>query len=66
MTLTVTQIFRDCMIEINCERLQIDLIMIAIWEVCVIVGMDWLDTYDAEIVCRHNKCDFEAQVGENY
>ncbi|TLX69020.1 hypothetical protein E9993_23130 [Labilibacter sediminis] len=29
-----------------------DLIPIAMRELCVIVGMDWLDAFDAEILCR--------------
>ena len=52
---TVTQVYRGCTIDIDGERLHIDLIPIAMWELCVIVGMDWLDTYDAEIVCRHKQ-----------
>jgi len=48
----VTQVYRGCTITLCGEKFPIDLIPIATREICVIVGMDWLETYDAEISCR--------------
>jgi len=48
----VRHVYRDCTITLCGVRFPIDLIPIATREICVIVGMDWLDTYDAEISCR--------------
>ena len=32
-------------------------------EFCVIVGMDWMDSYDAEIICRHKKVRVRTPSG---
>ena len=51
-TVVVTDIYRDCTLEASGKKFPIDLIPIAMRELCVIVGMDWMDDFDAEIVCR--------------
>ena len=49
-TLIVTDVHRGCTLEISGEKFPIDLILIDMREFCVIVGMDWMDSYDAEIM----------------
>ena len=53
-TLFVTDVYRGCTLEVSGVSFPIDLIPIAMRELCVIVGMDWLYTFWGEIVCRHN------------
>ena len=48
----VTDVYRGCTLEFSGVEFPIDLIPIAMRELCVIVGMDWLDAFDAEILCR--------------
>jgi hypothetical protein len=64
-TLTVTDVHRGCTLEISGERFPIDLILIDMREFCVIVGMDWMYSYDAEIICRHKQVRVRTQVGKN-
>ena len=49
----VFEIFRDCVLEINGERFMIDLIPMPMGEIHVIVGMDWLAKYKANIMCEY-------------
>ena len=42
-TLFVTDVYRGCTLEISGIEFPIDLIPTAMRELCVIVGMDWLD-----------------------
>ncbi|XP_052627740.1 uncharacterized protein LOC128134253 [Lactuca sativa] len=51
-TIYVTDVYRGCTLEFSGVEFPIDLIPIAMRELCVIVGMDWLDAFDAEIHCR--------------
>ncbi|KAL4555554.1 hypothetical protein LXL04_038176 [Taraxacum kok-saghyz] len=62
-TLTVTDVYRDCTIEICGERFSIDLIPIAMRELCVIVGMDWMEAFQAEIVCLHKQVRVRTPSG---
>ncbi|KAI3505496.1 hypothetical protein L1887_27627 [Cichorium endivia] len=48
----VTDVYRGCTLEFSGFEFPIDLIPIAMRDLCVIVGMDWLDAFDAEILCR--------------
>ncbi|KAI3682071.1 hypothetical protein L2E82_50219 [Cichorium intybus] len=48
----VTDVYRGCTLEFSGVEFPIDLIPIAMRDLCVIVGMDWLDAFDAEILCR--------------
>ena len=49
-TLIVTDVHRGCTLEISGEKFPIYM-----REFCVIVGMDWMDSYDAEIICHHKQ-----------
>ncbi|KAL7606054.1 hypothetical protein Lser_V15G20823 [Lactuca serriola] len=51
-TIYVTDVYRGCTLEFSGVEFPIDLIPIAMRELCIIVGMDWLDAFDAEIHCR--------------
>ena len=51
-TIYVTDVYRGCTLEFSGVEFPIDLIPIAMRELCVIVGLDWLDAFDAEILCR--------------
>ncbi|KAL4585882.1 hypothetical protein LXL04_010509 [Taraxacum kok-saghyz] len=51
-TIYVTDVYRGCTLEFSGVEFPIDLIPISMRELCVIVGMDWLDAFDAEILCR--------------
>ena len=62
-TLFVTDVYRGCTLEITGVEFPIDLIPIAMRELCVIVGMDWLDTYDAEISCRRKQVRVQTPSG---
>ena len=50
-TFIVTDVYRDCYLELCGERFSIDLIPIAMRKLCVIVGMDWMESFNAEIAC---------------
>ena len=62
-TLFVTDVYRGCTLEISGTEFPIDLIPIAMRELCVIVGMDWLDTFDAEISCRRKQVRVRTTEG---
>ncbi|KAI3700658.1 hypothetical protein L2E82_45295 [Cichorium intybus] len=51
-TVTVTRIYRGCTLELNGVSFPIDLIPIAMRQLCVVVGIDWMGAVDAEIRCR--------------
>ncbi|XP_052625909.1 uncharacterized protein LOC111918842 [Lactuca sativa] len=48
-TIYVTNVYRGCTLEFSGVEFPIDLIPIAMRELYVIIGMDWLDAFDAEI-----------------
>ncbi|XP_052620969.1 uncharacterized protein LOC128126862 [Lactuca sativa] len=48
-TIYVIDVYRGCTLEFSGVEFPIDLIPIAMRELYVIVGMDWLDAFDAEI-----------------
>ena len=47
-----TDVIRGCVLEIFDVEFPIDLVPIAMGDVCVIVGMDWLSRYGAVIDCE--------------
>ncbi|CAH1437172.1 unnamed protein product [Lactuca virosa] len=47
-----TDVIRGCVLEIFGVEFPIDLVPIAMGDVCVIVGMDWLSRYEAVIDCE--------------
>ena len=51
-TIHVTDVYRGCTLEFSGVEFPIDLIPIVMRELCVIVGMNWPDVFDAEIHCR--------------
>jgi len=59
----VTQVYRGCTITLCGEKFPINLIPIATREIFVIVGMNWLETYDAEISCRRKQIRVRTPSG---
>ena len=49
---------RGCTLEISGEKFPIYM-----REFCVIVGMDWMDSYDAEIICHHKQVRVRTPSG---
>ena len=47
-----TEVIRGCVLEIFGVEFPIDLVPIAMRDVCVIVGMDWLSRFGAVIDCE--------------
>ena len=47
-----SDVIRGCVLEIFGVEFPIDLVPIAMGDVCVIVGMDWLSRYGAMIDCK--------------
>ena len=47
-----TEVIRGCVLEIFGVEFPIDLVPIAMGDVCVIVGMDWLSRFGAIIDCE--------------
>ena len=47
-----SDVIRGCVLEIFGVEFPIDLVPIAMGDVCVIVGMDWLSRYGAVIDCE--------------
>ena len=47
-----TEVLRGCVFEIFGVEFPIDLVPIAMGDVCVIVGMDWLSRFGAVIDCE--------------
>ena len=47
-----TEVLRGCVVEIFGVEFPIDLVPIAMGDVCVIVGMDWLSRFGAVIDCE--------------
>ena len=48
-TVAVSDVYRGCMVEFSGTKFAIDLIPIAMRELCVIMGMDWLESVGAKI-----------------
>ncbi|KAJ9541812.1 hypothetical protein OSB04_028318 [Centaurea solstitialis] len=62
-TVSVMDVYRGCFIEFSGTKFEIDLIPIAMKELCVIVGMDWLDSVEAKIDCLHKQVWVRAPSG---
>ncbi|KAJ9539529.1 hypothetical protein OSB04_032262 [Centaurea solstitialis] len=54
-TVSVTDVYRSCCMEFLGTKFEIDLIPIAMKELCVIVGMDWLDSVRAVFDCHYKQ-----------
>ena len=50
--IVVDHMYPACLIEIGGRKLSVDLIELPVLEFDVILGIDWLDKYDANINCR--------------
>ena len=60
----VNDIIRGCTLKISEVDFPIDLIPIAMRELCVIVGMDWMEQFDAKIACRTKRVSVRTPGGE--
>ena len=59
---SVNQIFPQCEVEILGHRFQADLIPFQLGEFDVILGMDWLSKYHANIDCKDQKVKLRTPV----
>ncbi|XP_023736044.1 uncharacterized protein LOC111883953 [Lactuca sativa] len=62
-TIFVTDVYRGCTLEFSGVEFPIDLIPIAMRELCVIVGMDCIDACDVEIHCRKKQVRVQNPSG---
>ena len=60
----VDHIYPACLIEIGGRKLSVDLIELPVLEFDVILGIDWLDKYDANINCRTKSLVLKPQGEE--
>lgn len=58
-----TDVFRGCVLEIFGVEFSIDLVPIAMGDVCVIVGMDWLSRFGAVIDCERQMVTIQDHSG---
>ena len=49
---SASSVYRVCVLEIFGVSFPIDLIPIPMWDVCVIVGIDWLSPFSDMIDCE--------------
>ncbi|XP_052619579.1 uncharacterized protein LOC128125959 [Lactuca sativa] len=63
-TIYVTDVYRGYTLDFSGVEFPIDLIPIAKRDLCVIVGMDWLDAFDAEIHCRRKQMAPPARLNQ--
>ena len=57
-------VFRGCVMVLADHELEIDLMPVNLGSFDVVVGMDWLSTNQAEIVCNENIVQVTLQSGE--
>ena len=62
--ITVDKICPNCEIAIEKQNFAIDLIPIKLGEFEVILGMDWLTKYDAQINCRKKRVSLKGNDGK--
>ena len=60
----VRDVYRGCDIEFSGVVFPIDLIPIAMRELCVIVGMDWMERFRAKILCYEKCVEVRTPSGE--
>ncbi|XP_074327967.1 uncharacterized protein LOC141665882 [Apium graveolens] len=58
----VGQVCQGCKIEIQGQPFYVDLIPFRLREFDVILGMDWLARYDAQINCRSKRVNLKDQI----
>ena len=59
----VRDVYHGCKIEFFGVVFPIDLIPIAMRELCVIIGMDWMEKFDAKIPCRTKRVRIREPSG---
>ncbi|XP_063946164.1 uncharacterized protein LOC108194850 [Daucus carota subsp. sativus] len=62
--ITVDQVCPNCEILVQTQNFAIDLIPIKLGEFDVILGMDWLTKYDAQINCRRKRVSLKGANGK--
>lgn len=62
-TVSVSSIYRGCIMELSGTKFEIDLIPIAMKELCVVVGMDWLHSVRAVIDCYRKQVQVRTPSG---
>ncbi|KAI3827213.1 hypothetical protein L1987_01285 [Smallanthus sonchifolius] len=60
----VTEICRDCLLLMEEEEYLVDLIPMPMQEFDVIIGMDWLSSHDATIICNQKIVRFMTPTGK--
>ena len=60
---TTYSVFRDCELEVNGVRYPIDLVPIPMGEICVAIGMDWMDRWGAMIDCKRKRLSVMTPSG---
>ena len=58
-----SSVYRGCVLEIFGVNFPIDLILIPMGEVCVIMGMDWLNRFGAMIECEGQRVVVRTRTG---
>ena len=58
-----SDVIRGCVLEIFSVEFPIDLVPIAMGDVCVIVGMDWLSRYEVVIDCKRQLVSIQDPSG---
>lgn len=62
----VNHVCKNCVIKMDSQKFQIDLIVLPVTEYDVILGMDWLSTYHVILECFNKKLTFTNQSGTIY
>ena len=62
----VTEIVKDCRININglCTTLNLNILPLGSYD--FLIGMDWLETHRAIIDCLHKSCDCMDKEGKRH
>ena len=62
-TVAISHVYWDCILEFSGVKFGIDLIPIAMKELCVIIGMDWMQAVEAKIDCLHKRVRVRTPSG---
>ena len=61
----VFNVYRNCKLRINGEDYNVDLIPMVLGEFDVVIGMDWLSNYGANIVCNRKIIQLVSPSGRD-
>ena len=61
---SISRMCRACPIQLDSQVLEADLILLPMTEFDIILGMDWLSRWDAEINCRQRRVKFLSGPGK--